>query len=177
MKKLKLIPVLLAAALIAGIAACSFSTTLAQSLAGIEAGLTAADPTLEAKLGPYFSAAITAATNWKSGTFSQELEEGLSVLGANLDLIPLGSKADSLIAAAINFVDNEITILQKAKTAKLESPAAMEAAYYAWLEESNTPAPTVSASRKHQWHGAQIKSFSQLKKEWNKLAPKNAKLK
>ena len=143
--------------------ACTFSTTLAQSLAGIEAALTAADPTLEAGLAPYFSAAITAAENWKAGTFSQQLEEGLSVLANNLDLIPLGSKADTIISAGIYFIDNEISILQKAQSAQLKSPAEMEAVFYAWLDDSNSAPPPASATRKHRWHGKQIKSLKQFK--------------
>ena len=156
-------------ALVLVISGCSFSTTLASSLSALQAGITAADPTLEASLGKYFSAAITAAENWKAGTFSAELEEGLSDLAANLDLLPLGSKADSYISAAINFIDNEITILQKAQSAELKSPAAMESAYYAWLEDGSTTAPPASATRKHKWTGVQIKSPAQLKKELKKL--------
>lgn len=160
-------------AYIAVLAACAFSATLAQSLVALEAGLTAADPTLEAQTAKYFSAAITAAENWTPGTFSVELEEGLTDLADNLDLLPTTSKTDQIIAAAVNFVDNEISILQASKPkASALTPAALEAWYYAWVSDDATPVPPASATRKHVWKGKQIKTPAQLKLELKKLGVK-----
>ncbi|MGB2625448.1 MAG: hypothetical protein WAK20_01555 [Candidatus Acidiferrum sp.] len=153
---------------IAVLVACSFSTTFAQSLIAAQTGINVADPAVGAELGKYFSAAITAAENWKSGTPSAEFEEALNVLATNLDLVPLGSKADADIAAAINFIDNEIALLSKAKTAKLElkSPAEQEVYVSAWIESSDgVSGPN---GRKHAWTGKPIKSPAQLKKALKK---------
>jgi hypothetical protein len=157
---------------IAVLAACSFSTTLAQSLVALEAGLTAADPGFEAQVSKYFSAAITAAENLKPGTFSADLEEGLADLADNLDLLPTTSKTDQIVAAAVNFIDNEIAILQASKSkASVMTPAALEAWYYAYVSDEG-PAPATSATRKHVWHGKQIKTPAQLKSELRKLGVK-----
>ena len=153
-------------AYIAVLAACSFSATLAQSFVALEAGLTAADPMFEAQTAKYFSAAITAAENWKPGTFSVELEEGLADLAANLDLLPTNSKTDQIVAAAINFVDNEISILQAAKS----SPICRCRRRPRWKlattpgSDTNESAPPASATRKHSWNGKQIKTPKQLKR-------------
>lgn len=178
-------------AAIAVLAACSFSSnTLAQSLIGLQAGLDSilpiVDPGIKTEVDNGFAAAISTAETWKSSTPATELVEAFSALAKNLDLIPqLNSKTDDIVAAAINFLDNEIALLNKTPTAQLGSPTMREVAAYtlldddsgappaysAWITE-DSGAPATSSGRKHQWNGKQIKSIKQLKAELKKLGLK-----
>lgn len=146
------------------VAACSFSTTFAESLSAGEAALAILDASLEATVAPYFNAAITAVQNWKSGPLSTEAVEALGILANNLDLLPSkDQKFDTQVAAIINLIDNTIAGSQKANAAQVKTPAEQEAFFAGWIEtDSGTPAG--SAGRKHQWHGKQIKTPAQLKK-------------
>lgn len=113
-----------------------------------------------------FSKAISDVANWTSGSAGTEVEAALSDLAAALDGIPqLSNKTDEAIGAAINFVDNLITIVQTESAANVTD---QPAAFYAWLSSDVPP----NTTRKHAWHGKQIKSVKAFQKAWNKSVPK-----
>jgi hypothetical protein len=119
-------------------------------------------------LNALFTTAETAAANWKAGTSSAEIQQTLGALAAGLDDLPLGTKADDLIAAAVNAIDNLTTLVQSESSAL--TPQTQSAAFMAWLD-AGPPTPATTPGRKHTWKGKPIKSLKDFKKQWNKSAP------
>jgi hypothetical protein len=154
---------------------CSAQQTAAQTLIGLQSAtdiyvsLYAPGWAGKAKLDAAFTKAIADVEAFKPGTASATTVQVLQDLAGALDEIPLNGQTDQAIAAGINFIDNEIALIQSESTA---SSAQVDAVFYAWV--TNEAPSTVT--RKHVWTGKPVKTPHALKKAWNKSAPK-AKLK
>ena len=97
---------------------------------------------------------------WKPGTSSQDVVQALNDLAANLDLIPLGTKYDAAIAAAINGADNLISLIQSESVATNVVTQDVVAVKWSMFKTK----PTTTTPRKHVWTGKQIKSSKDLQK-------------
>lgn len=150
---------------------CNASQAAAQTLISLQAAtdtyLAIYEPNFanKAKLDDAFTKAIADVAAFKPGTPGSEVSQALQDLAGALDDIPLNGQTDAAIAAGINFITNEIALIESEKSA---SVAEQDAVFYAWLTDE---APTTTA-RKHVWTGKPVKSPKSLKKAWNKAAPK-----
>lgn len=152
--------------------------TAAQTLVGLQAGvdiyIALYAPTLasKAQIDDAFTKAIADVASFKPGNAGSTTVQVLQDLAGALDDVPLNGQTDQAIAAAVNFIDNEIMLLQAESTTA--SAQQQSTAFIVWL--SADTAPPAAATRKHVWAGKPVKKPSQLKKAWNTAAPK-AKLK
>ena len=123
--------VLLALALIAcGSAKVIAASSLAAVQTAVDSYLALYAPTWSGtqQLNDAFSKAISDVANWKSGTPGSDVQQALGDVAGILDSIPqINNTTDQAIAAAINFVDNMITIV----TSESSSNFTDKAAFYA----------------------------------------------
>jgi hypothetical protein len=170
----KSIKTFLCVTLLAVLVACG-GATVANYIATIDTGVQAVlvyDPSLcgtlcASKINALASTAETAALNWKPGTNGQLAVEALNALAAGLDDLQLGSKADNLIAALVNSIDNLITLIQNESSAV--TVAEQTNVFEQWVSATGGAVPV---QRKHVWIGKQIKSAKQLQKALKSLGVK-----
>jgi hypothetical protein len=125
-----------------------------------------------AALKTQFQQVATDAASWQPGTASTDLLQVLNDLGNSADSVPsISPKVDALIGIAVSGVDSVIALVQSESAAT--SPQLQNAVFEAWLDDG----PTINSGRKHAYTGAQFKSKRDFTEAWNKLAPKQAKIK
>lgn len=69
------------------------------------------DPALATKLAADTTAAVTAITNWKSGTPAQDVVQALDLVEADLNLFPVANQYAPLVDLAIGTVDSILALL------------------------------------------------------------------
>jgi hypothetical protein len=140
---------------------CSSATLaeLTQTLGSSAANIATLEgnTTLSAQLTADTTAAVTAITNWKSGTPADEVIQALGIVEADLNLIPGTSQYAPLIDIAIATVQSILSLL----------PASTSA--------SATLAPGRNLRSVNLGHPAP-KNASQFKAQWNALVATNSNL-
>lgn len=93
------------------------------------------DPALADKLTTDTAAAVTAVTNWKSGTPSQEAVQALNIVIADLNLFPQASAYQAYIVLAVGTAQTIITLLQPAATTSISAHTAPKPAVVPTVKE------------------------------------------
>jgi hypothetical protein len=188
--KLRVLAVL---AVVLSLAACTAQQTIAQSLAASQAAvdiyLSLYAPAWSGitSVNTLYGQAIADAQNFQPGPATSEAQQVLADLANALDAAPLlNTQTNDAIAAAVDWIDNELTILKAVNAAP---PEQQQAAFSAWLEMEQMSAPQSSAhagtatngahrapERRHVWKGAPITSYPQFVKAWNQNAPQAAQI-
>jgi hypothetical protein len=145
-----LLALCMAACIQSGVAA--LVTTLGNASSGIAA--LEGNSTLAATLQTDTAAVSTAVLNWKQGSPTQNVIQALNLVEADLDLIPSTDKYAPLVDLAIGTVESIMEIVQPNSTA-VQARAGITHRVYL----KSPP-----------------KSAGQFKKEWNSLAPAEAKI-
>lgn len=124
-----------------------------------------------AQLRTDMAAALTAETNWTSGTPAQDVVEALNVVQDDLNLLPVSTQDQAFIDLGIGLVDQILALLPAPTSAPSAAVVATPAVFRVSMAR-----PRKTVEHRHPGLAKPILSAKDFKKRWNALIKQHPEL-